>query len=387
QDLRAGKPGALPGVPLGIKDIIDIRGIPTRMGSPMFEDYVPSMSARIVRRLEEAGALMLGKTATAELANFAPGNTRNPWNPAHTPGGSAAAVAARFVPAALGTQTNGSIIRSAAFCGVVGFKPSAGLISRSGILKFSQTLDQVGVFTRGVADAAVVASALIGQTPEDRDILSDFALVPQDLDPKLLFHPPRLAAVRSPVWHLADNDQQQSFLHSISILRKAGAVIEAAVLPDALISMHAVHRTIMLYEGAHAFAALQTQNRDRLSAELNRLIEDGMLIQEADYHAALEQRTRLQSELGEFLRRYDAMLTPPARGEAPATLANTGDPVFCTSWTLCGTPALTIPVGLGAHGLPLGLQLVASHLQDARLLQVAQWCEQQIGFKGSPPEL
>ncbi|HSD96349.1 MAG TPA: amidase [Sulfuricaulis sp.] len=388
---RAGKQGALLGVPVAIKDIVDVRGVPTRMGSPVFEDNIPSTSAHVARRWEEAGAVLLGKTVTAELAYFSPGKTRNPWNPAHTPGGSssgsAAAVAARFVPAALGTQTNGSVIRPAAFCGVVGYKPSAGLISRSGILKFSQTLDQVGVFTRGVADAAVVASALIGRTPDDPDSLSDFALVPQDLDPKPLFQPPRLAAVRSPVWHLADADQQDNFLQSIATLRRAGIVVEAAVLPDAFQRAHEVHRTIMHYEGARTFAALQEQHRDRLSAELNRLIDDGAKITEAVYYAALESRTRLQGELVDFLRRYDAVLTLPARGEAPATLEHTGDPAFCTLWTLCGVPALTIPSGLGAHGMPLGLQLVGGYLQDARLLQVALWCEQAIGFQGKPPEL
>jgi Asp-tRNA(Asn)/Glu-tRNA(Gln) amidotransferase A subunit family amidase len=291
------------------------------------------------------------------------------------------------VPAALGTQTNGSVIRPAAFCGIVGYKPSAGLISRSGILKFSQTLDQVGVFTRGVADAAVVASALIGRTPDDPDSLSDFALVPQDLDPKPLFQPPRLAAVRSPVWHLADTDQQENFLQSVATLRRAGTVVEAAVLPDAFQRAHEVHRTIMHYEGARTFAVLQEQHRDRLSAELNRLIDDGAKITEAVYYAALENRTRLQGELGDFLRRYDAILTLPARGEAPATLEHTGDPAFCTLWTLCGVPALTIPSGLGAHGMPLGLQLVGGYLQDARLLQVALWCEHAIGFQGKPAEL
>ena len=391
QQRRAGKSGALLGVPVAIKDIIDVRDVPTRMGSPVFEDNVPSASARVVRRLDEAGAVMLGKTVTAELAYFAPGKTRNPWNPAHTPGGSssgsAAAVAARFVPAALGTQTNGSVIRPAAFCGVVGYKPSAGLISRSGILKFSPTLDQVGVFTRGAADAAVVASALIGRVPDDSDGLSDFALVPQDLDPKPLFQPPRLAAVRSPMWHLADGDQQENFLQSVAALRRVGTAVEAAVLPDAFQRAHDVHRTIMYYEGTQAFAALQAQHRDRLSAELNRLIDDGAQITEAAYYAALESRTRLQGELNDFLRRYDALLTPPARGEAPATLEHTGDPVFCTLWTLCGVPTLTLPSGLGAHGMPLGLQLVGGYLQDARLLQVALWCEDAIGFRGKPPEL
>ena len=390
RQLRAGSQGALTGVPFGIKDIIDIRGVPTRMGSPIFEDYNPSISARVVRRLEEAGAVMLGKTVTAELAYLAPGKTRNPWNPAHTPGGSssgsAAAVAARFVPAALGTQTNGSVIRPAAYCGVVGYKPSAGLISRSGILKFSQTLDQVGVFARAVADAAVVASILIGHAPDDPDSLSDFALVPQDLDPKPLFQPPRLAALRSPVWQLADSDQQENFTQNVATLRRAGAAIDPVVLPDAFARAHEVHRTIMHYEGARSFAALQEQHRDRLSAEINRLIDEGRTISEASYHAALESRTRLQDELTEFLRRYDVFLTPPATGEAPATLETTGDPAFCTLWTLCGAPALTIPAGLGAHGMPLGLQLVGGHLQDARLLQVAQWCAEQIGFRHQPPE-
>ncbi len=388
---RAGKQGALLGVPVAIKDIIDIRDVPTRMGSKVFEDYLPTVSARVARRLEEAGAVLLGKTVTAELAYFAPGKTRNPWNPAHTPGGSssgsAAAVAARFVPAALGTQTNGSVIRPAAFCGVVGYKPSAGLISRSGILKFSQTLDQVGVFARGVADAAVVAGALIGHAPDDPDSVSDFALVPKELDPRPLFQPPRLAAVRSPVWHLADADQQENFARNVTALRKAGAAVEAAVLPDAFLQAHDVHRTIMHYEGAKSFAALQSQHRESLSTELNRLIDEGKNISETSYYAALETRTRLQGELNDFLRRYDALLTPPARGEAPATLEHTGDPAFCTIWTLCGAPALSLPSGLGAHGLPLGLQLVGGYLQDARLLQVALWCETVIGFHDRPPEL
>ncbi len=388
---RAGKTGALPGVPIGIKDIIDVSGVPTRMGSPVFEDYLPALSARVVRRLEEAGAVMLGKTVTAELAYMAPGKTRNPWNPAHTPGGSssgsAAAVAARFVPAALGTQTNGSVIRPAAYCGVVGYKPSAGLASRAGILKFSQTLDQVGVFARSVADAAVVAGALIGHAPDDSDGLSDFAQVPPDLDPKPLFQPPRLATVRSPAGHLADNDQQENFNQNIATLRRAGAAVEPVVLSEDFTRAHDVHRTIMQYEGARSFAALQAQQRDRLGADINRLIDEGGTISEAAYHAALESRTQLQGELTALLRRYDVLLTPPARGEAPATLASTGDPAFCTIWTLCGAPALSIPAGLGSHGMPLGLQLVGEYLQDERLLRVAQWCAEQIDFRHSPPEI
>jgi Asp-tRNA(Asn)/Glu-tRNA(Gln) amidotransferase A subunit family amidase len=387
---RAGKRAALLGVPVGIKDIIDVRGVPTGMGSAAFADYVPDKSARVVRRLEEAGAVILGKTVTAELAYLVPGKTRNPWNPAHTPGGSssgsAAAVAARCVPAAIGTQTNGSVIRPAAFCGVVGYKPSAGLISRAGVLKFSHTLDQLGVFTREVADAAVLASALIAEAADEPDSVSDFALVPANLDPAPLPQPPRLAAVRSPLWHLADVAQQENFSRSVATLRKAGAAVETVTLPDAVLQAHEVLRTIMHYEGARAFARLQAQQRERLSAAINRLIDEGLRLEESAYHAALEARTRLQGQIGEWMHRYDALLTPPARGEAPATLEHTGDPQFCTIWTLCGFPALTLPAGLGPHGLPLGLQIVAGRLQDARLLQVAQWCEVQLGFRYHPPD-
>ena len=387
---QAGKQGALQGVPIGVKDIIDVQDIPTHMGSPAFDDYLPTMSARVVRRLEEAGGVMLGKTVTAELAYLAPGKTRNPWNPAHTPGGSssgsAAAVAARFVPAAIGTQTNGSVIRPAAFCGVVGYKPSAGLISRAGILKFSHTLDQVGVFARQVADAAVVASALMGYAQDDPDSLSDFAQVPRDLDPAPLFQPPRLAALRAPAGLTMDSDQQENFSQCMAALRHAGAAIETAVLPDGFDQAHNTHRTIMFYEGARAFAHLQARHRDRLSAEINRLIDEGLQVGEPAYHAALESRTRLRSEFGEFMHRYDAVLTPPVRGEAPATLTQTGDPAFCAIWTLCGVPALSLPSGLGARGLPLGLQIVGGYLQDARLLQVALWCGQHVRLAQHPPE-
>lgn len=385
---QAGKNGALQGIPVGVKDIIDVQDVPTRMGASVFEDYQPSMSARVVRRLNEAGAVMLGKTVTAELAYVAPGKTRNPWNLTHTPGGSssgsAAAVAARFVPAAIGTQTNGSVIRPAAFCGVVGYKPSAGIISRAGVLRFSHTLDQVGVFARNVPDAAVVASALMGYAQDDPDSLSDFAMVPKELDPKPMFQPPRLAAVRTPAWPLAEAGQQENFTQTIAQFRRAGAAVESAMLPDAFLQAHDVHRTIMHYEGARSFSHLQAQHRDRLSPDMNRLIDEGLAISDSAYHAALESRTRLRSELGEFMNRFDAVITLPARGEAPTTLSNTGDPQFCTTWTLCGVPAISLPSGLGAQGLPLGLQLIGGYLEDARLLQVAQWCNLQVAFRQAP---
>ncbi len=390
-DTRRAQGAATPllGIPIGVKDIMHVRGLPTGMGSAAFEGVVPAESATLVQRLEAAGAFVLGKTVTAELAYYTPGKTRNPWNPAHTPGGSssgsAAAVAAGMVPAALGTQTNGSVIRPAAFCGVVGYKPSAGLIPRSGVLEFSRSLDQVGVFARTVEDAALVAAALTG--PENAAAQPPDA-TPVDPDPVVhaLVQPPRLVAVRSPVWSLADAAQQRQFETDIARLRAAGAEVEERELPTDFERGHGMLRTIMHYEGAHALQGVQLGQRAKLSAALNRLIDDGLALPEPEYRAALDGHLQLQAALARFLRQVDAIITPPAPGEAPATLDNTGDPAFCTLWTLCGVPALAIPTGLGPRGLPLGLQIVGAAREDARTLAVAQWCAGRLRFAGRPPE-
>ena len=374
--LLAGKPlGLLHGIPVGIKDIFNTAGIPTAMGSPVFAGNIPGESAEAVSRLEGAGAFVMGKTVTAEFAFLTPGKTRNPWNPAHTPGGSssgsAAAVAAGFVPAAIGTQTNGSVIRPAAFCGVVGFKPSQGLISNRGIWSFSPSLDQVGIFTRSVADAALLAAQLV-ENPHDLAA----AIVP-------LNTAPRLAAVRSPVWHLATEAQQRRFAGNIAALSKAGALIEEIELPAAFGDAHRAVRTIMLFEAAHGqgFGELRSKHREALSPLLNDFLDQGEQVSETAYHAALALRGRLKEELNSFMQRFDAIITPPATGEAPRDLSSTGDASFCTIWSLTGAPAITIPAGLGPQGLPLGLQIVGAHLDDNRTLAVAQWCERLLESK------
>jgi Asp-tRNA(Asn)/Glu-tRNA(Gln) amidotransferase A subunit family amidase len=366
---RAAGPGVLSGIPIGIKDIMHVRGMLTGMGSPVFADAPPEeKSATVVRRLEAAGAFVLGKTVTAELAYFHPGATCNPWNPARTPGGSsmgsAAAVACGMVPAALGTQTNGSVVRPAAFCGCVGFKPSAGRIPRDGMLEFSATLDQVGVFARSVGDAALVASVLTDQ--------------PMPVEP--LARPPRLAVVRTSVWHLAEAAQRARFARDIEALRRAGAEVEETEPGESFAPAHAMHRRIMYAEGARALGDLQARHRDKLSVALNRLIDEGREISDAEYREALIFRESLRRELERFLEPYDAIVTPPACGEAPATLESTGDPAFCTLWTLCGAPAIVLPSGFGPNRLPLGLQMVGRTLADAALLGVAQWCAVAIGF-------
>jgi Asp-tRNA(Asn)/Glu-tRNA(Gln) amidotransferase A subunit family amidase len=374
--------GPLHGIPIGIKDIIETQGIPTTMGSPIFDGHVPARSAALVHRAEAAGAFVLGKTVTTEFAFFSPGKTRNPWNPAHTPGGSssgsAAAVAMGFLPGAVGTQTNGSVIRPAAFCGVVGYKPTAGLISLAGVHPFSPSLDQAGVFARSVPDAAFLAAALVGQEEDDPVTGTEKKIIPSEVAP--MVRPPRLAAVRSPVWRLAEPRAQEHFLQMVARLRSAGAEVQERELPPSFAGAHAVHRTIMYGEGARVFAELQGRDRERLSPRLNALIDEGIAIPDSDLARDLKRRDQLAKELDTFLSAFDGVITPPALGEAPADLTQTGDPAFCTIWSLCGVPAVTIPAGRGPAGLPFGLQLVRPRFSDERVLSVALWCDERVGW-------
>ena len=372
--LRAGRtPGSLHGVPVGVKDIIDVRGVVTGMGSPIYKAYVPEMNAEVVDRLHAAGALVLGKTVTTEFAFLVPNKTHNPWNSSHTPGGSssgsAAAVAAGFVPAAIGTQTNGSVIRPAAFCGVVGYKAGKGVLSTDGILSFSTTLDQPGAFTRNVEDAAL----LVANLAHSRWVIS-----PQI---SALKHAPRLVAVRSPVWHLAEPDQRSRFATDVAVLREAAAIVDEIELPASFNDAHKVHRVIMLYEGAAASRQVREHYRAQFSEFLNRALDEGDRISTAEYERALRKREALQRDFSRFLDDYDAVVTPPAAGEAPASLETTGDPSFCTIWTLLGVPAITIPSGLGSRGMPLGLQIIGNQGESNHLLATAMWCERQLPFR------
>ena len=364
----------LHGVPVGVKDNFYTAGIPTAMGCSLYADYVPDESAELVLRLESAGALMLGKTVTTEAAFMMPAKTRNPWNQSHTPGGSssgsAAAVAAGFVPAAIGTQTNGSIVRPAAFCGVVGYKPSQGMLSARGIMPFAPSLDQPGVFARSVADAALLAWSLT----ERRSSIQPGA--------PMLKGAPRLAAVRSPVWYRAQVEQRAQFDADIARLRKAGAMIDIIEIPGEFDRAHKVHRTIMMFEAAGVSRKVRAHYREGFSDYLNNALDEGESIAEADYRDALKLRVQLQQRLAAFLDRgYSAIITPPAAGEAPASLDETGDPSFCSIWTLMGTPAIVIPTGKGPKGLPLGLQLVGAVEEENYLLATAAWCERYSPFK------
>ncbi len=370
---KSNSSGPLRSIPFGIKDIFDTKQLPTEMGSPIFAGNRPDQSAWIVKRLESQGGLILGKTVTTECAFLSPGKTRNPWNPQHTPGGSssgsAAAVAAGFVPAAIGSQTNGSTIRPAAFCGVVGFKPTQGMLSTKGALTFSHTLDQVGVFTRNVADAEWILKAVV---PERR--------LSCDLS-EMSASRPRLAALRTTVWDQAEKPAQDHFLKSLEEIRKSGVEVFDVELPEIFNFAHQAIRAIMAVESAFNLEELRLMHAPELSKILTDFLAEGRELAAVVYLQALRLRRLLQIELLSFLLDYDAAITLPATGEAPATLAQTGNPAFCSIWNLCGVPAITIPTGLGPFGLPLGLQVVAAHGYDYRVLSIAARLEEIFSFE------
>ena len=366
--------GPLHGVPVGVKDIFDTRDMPTEDGTVLHAGRTPAYDATAVALLREAGAVIMGKTVTTELAVYAPGKTRNPHDPARTPGGSssgsAAAVAAHMVPLAIGTQTNGSVIRPASYCGVFGYKPSHGLISRYRVLQQSRALDQVGVFGRTVADVALLAEQLMSFDERDPDMRprSRPNLTGTAIEEPLV--PPRLAFVQTPAWDQADKDVQDAFAELMEFL---GDEAEELDLSDLLENAVNWHRTIMEADLARSFRREYERGKESLSATLREMIERGQQCLAMDYNEALEQIPVLNSALDEILLEYDAIITPATTGEAPAGLESTGSPVFCTPWTLCGMPSISVPILQGSNGMPIGVQMTAARNDDARLLRTANW--------------
>jgi Asp-tRNA(Asn)/Glu-tRNA(Gln) amidotransferase A subunit family amidase len=367
--------GPLHGVPVGIKDIFDTADMPTENGSVLYSGRTPSRDATAVSMLRAAGAVIMGKTVTTEFAYFSPGKTRNPHNPEHTPGGSssgsAAAVAAGMVPLALGSQTNGSTIRPAAYCGVIGFKPTHGLISRQGILTLSRTLDHVGLFARTIEDIALLAEQLVGYDERDLDTRPrariPFVAVAAE-EPPL---PPMFAFVKTPYWERVDEDTKEGFAE---LIEQLGEQVEEIELLPSAIDAWGLHRTIMEAEMAANLVREWDKGRDRLSEQLRVLLERGRSVRAIDYQRALSRIAPIHESFVElFEQRYDVILTPAATGAAPRGLSSTGDPVFCTLWTLCGMPAISLPLLHNASGLPLGVQLVGPRNGDARLLRTARW--------------
>src|SRR3990172_3414378 len=372
----SGQPtGALHGVPVGIKDIFDTADMPTENGSVLYRGRTPARDATVVSMLRAAGAVILGKTVTTEFAYFSPGKTRNPHNPEHTPGGSssgsAAAVAAEMVPLALGSQTNGSTIRPAAHCGVVGFKPTHGLISRHGVLALSRTLDHVGLFARTIDDIALLAEQLQGYDEHDPDTRPRARIPFIDVAAQEPPLPPMFAFMKTPMWERTDDDTKEGFAEIVEQMESQ--VEEVELFPSATEAWQ-WHQTIMAAEMAANLEREWNAGRDRLSEQLRAQIERGREVRAVDYQRAISRIMPIHESLLElFEQRYDAILTPAAPGPAPKGLASTGDPSFCTLWTLCGMPCINLPLLQSANGLPLGVQLVGPRHGDARLLRTAKW--------------
>jgi Asp-tRNA(Asn)/Glu-tRNA(Gln) amidotransferase A subunit family amidase len=372
--------GPLHGVPVGVKDIFDTKDMPTEDGTILHAGRQPEADATAVALLREAGAIILGKTVTTELAVFAPGKTRNPQDPECTPGGSssgsAAAVAAGMVPLAIGTQTNGSVIRPASFCGVYGYKPTYGRISRHFVLQQSRPLDQIGVFARTIEDIALIAEQIMAF--DDRDPDTRLRARPKLVETLAEEPPvqPRLAFVKTPVWDQAETDTKEAFAELVARLGEDAVEVE---LPEIFNDAIEQHRMIMEADLARSFEREYARGKDKLSSILREMIERGQKVLAVDYNNALSQISVFNRALGKVFDWYDAIITPAATGEAPVGLESTGSPIFCTTWSLCGVPAITLPILQGAHGMPLGVQLVGPRGDDARLLRTARWLVNSAG--------
>lgn len=377
---QAGGPvGPLHGIPVGVKDIFDTDSLPTENGTVLNAGRQPLEDCKVVSLLMEAGAVIMGKTVTTELAVFGPGKTKNPHNPEHTPGGSssgsAAAVASFMVPLAVGTQTNGSVIRPASYCGVVGFKPTHGLIPRTGVLAQSRYLDTVGTYARSVEDVARITEVLVAHDPGDKDTrararpaLSSIAMEDPPLTPLLTF-------AKTPVWDQADKEAQEAFAELTDIL---GDECDNLVLPEPFDHVIDMHRNIMNADLAKSFAGYYEHGKDKLTDILKSMIEDGQKVTAVDYNNAVDMREFLNDGINGVFDRFDAIITPATTGEAPVGLGATGSPIFNTLWTYLGTPAITLPLMEGPNGLPIGVQVVGRRGDDARLLRTANWLTQRL---------
>ena len=372
------RPGPLSGIPVAIKDIIATSDMPTTNGSPIYRNHIPERDAWVVERLRNLGATIFGKTVSTEFAWRHPGPTTNPWNSAHTPGGSssgsAAAVAAGIVPLALGTQTLGSVIRPAAFNGVVGLKPSFGAIPRAGVHPLSPSLDHVGFFARRVDDVAFALSLISAASdldPHGRPLPAFHVDAGQGVPP---LEKPRLRIVRFEKWSRAETEQQKVFEAAVTKLREAGAVLEEREWEELDSNWSAVN-TIMSSEAALIYDPLVERYPDRTSDYLKSAVKAGKGHSAFAYLGAKAIQEKLRSALPAQMSGFDAILTVPAFGEAPEGLSYTGDAEYCAPWTLIGAPAVALPAGFGKKGLPLGIQVVGSYRQDLRLLRVAKWIE------------
>ena len=364
--------GPLHGVPVGIKDIFYTNALRTTMGSVVFKDFVPDCDARAVTKLRRAGAIMLGKTVTTVFANLDPGPTRNPWNLEHTPGGSssgsAAAVAARMCPVAIGTQTVGSVGRPAAFCGVASLVPAQRRISLRHVFPLAWSLDHVGIFARSAADIEVMLDAMAESPVEPSDVRAPF----------------RIGVVRDFFYENATKEARSLNDRLADRLASEGFIVEEAALPAIFDLQQAILRTILRVETSSIHERLFAEHAETYGPKLRGLIETGMLIDASDYVRALRLRSRFQREMAKLFEKFDVLMTPPARGVAPAGIGATGDPVMNGPWTLTDFPTMTLPHTLSTDGLPISVQLTGPPLEERCLLEIAKQIENIVNFSARP---
>jgi Asp-tRNA(Asn)/Glu-tRNA(Gln) amidotransferase A subunit family amidase len=377
--------GPLHGVPVALKDIFDVAGMPTRCGAKAFAHRQPDIDAASVARLRAAGAVILGKVTTTTFALMDPSPTGNPWNVEYTPGGSssgsAAAVAARMAFLALGSQTVGSVLRPAAYCGVVGFKPTHGRISAVGVVPLSWSNDHVGIFGRAVEDAALALQVLAG--PDRNDPFSASAPVDDYLAALGGGPPPRIGVLRS----LVERALPETAQHLDEVARRlaaAGAHVTDVTLPPSFAGIHDSGQVVMRSEAAAYHAPNFPRLADEYPPKLREALHQGRELRATDFLAAQAHRRRFREEMAPLALRHDALLTPTAPGAATRGLDSTGDPYFCAPWSHAGMPSIALPSGMAREGLPLSAQLVGGQFSEARLLAAAAWVEEVLGFKEAP---
>jgi amidase len=371
--------GALHGVPIAVKDVLDTHDLTTEMGSPIYAGHQPPADASCVALVRAAGAVVLGKTVTAEFAHMAPGPTTNPHNPRHTPGGSSsgsgAAVADCMVPVAFGTQTGGSVQRPASFCGIVGYKPTFGTVNRAGLKFAAESLDTIGLMARSLDDIALMRAVLVGASPDAAEAAPMTAA-------------PRVGLCRTYLWEKASSETRAAVEGAAARLREAGAPVEEFELPEDFAGLTEARETVNNVERARAMAFEWQHHRERISPQLTRCITAGLQTPHEKYVEALRFAEHCRIQLDMLLAGIDVLVAPTTSGEAPAGLEWTGDPAFQGLWTILHVPTVSLPTHKGPNGLPVGVQLVAPRYRDEALLRAASWVWTALAPAGAarPPE-
>jgi len=386
---QGGPKGPIHGVPIGLKDIYYTAGMKTACGSRINADFVPDYDATTVSRIKEAGGVILGKAVTTEFAMGDPSHAINPWNPAHTPGGSSSgssvAVASRMCAAALGSQTGGSTCRPAAYNGIVGLKPTYGRISRYGVVPVSWSLDTVGILVRTVADAAIMLQVMAGHDPQDHGCpdqpVPDYleAMSRQD-------GPPRIGLIKEFFYDKSTPEVRSHTDAAVEKLAQAGAIIQEISLPESFASAHSCQRIVSNVEAAAYHEESYRDRADEFGPKARSSIEMGMLIPSVRYVQAQRARRQFRVDMMAMVREVDVVLTPAIQAPAPRDLSTTGDAMFQQPWTSSGLPSIVVPSGLSQDGLPLAIQLAGLPWDEGKLLAAAGWCESVLGISLSPPD-